>query len=40
LPERHAGGHCPRCGTLLVIEKRGGRTSYHCPKCQPVPDDC
>ena len=40
LPERHAGGHCPRCGTLLVIEKRGGRTSYHCPKCQPEPGDC
>jgi formamidopyrimidine-DNA glycosylase len=40
LPERHAGGHCPRCGTLLVIDKRGGRTSYHCPKCQPEPGDC
>ena len=37
LPERHAGGHCPRCGTPLVIDKRGGRTSYHCPKCQPEP---
>lgn len=35
LPQRHAGGHCPRCGTKLVIDKRGGRTSYHCPKCQP-----
>ncbi len=35
LPERRAGGHCPRCGTPLAIEKRGGRTSYHCPKCQP-----
>lgn len=35
LPERHAGGHCPRCGAPLVIDKRGGRTSYHCPKCQP-----
>ena len=35
LPERHPGGHCPRCGTSLVIDKRGGRTSYHCPKCQP-----
>jgi formamidopyrimidine-DNA glycosylase len=34
LPERHAGGHCPRCGTNLVIDKRGGRTSYHCPQCQ------
>ncbi len=37
LPERHPGGHCPRCGTPLVIDKRGGRTSYHCPKCQPDP---
>lgn len=37
LPQRHAGGHCPRCGTPLVIEKRGGRTSYHCPRCQPEP---
>jgi formamidopyrimidine-DNA glycosylase len=37
LPERHAGGHCPRCGAPLAIEKRGGRTTYHCPKCQPEP---
>jgi formamidopyrimidine-DNA glycosylase len=35
LPERHAGGHCPRCGSALTMDKRGGRTSYHCPKCQP-----
>jgi formamidopyrimidine-DNA glycosylase len=34
LPERHTGGHCPRCGSALTIDKRGGRTSYHCPKCQ------
>jgi formamidopyrimidine-DNA glycosylase len=38
LPERHAGGHCPRCGTELASDKRGGRTSYHCPKCQPDPE--
>jgi formamidopyrimidine-DNA glycosylase len=37
LPQRHAGGHCPRCGTALAVDKRGGRTSYHCPKCQPEP---
>ena len=37
LPERHAGGHCPRCGTQLAIDKRAGRTSYHCPRCQPEP---
>lgn len=38
LPERHAGGHCPHCGASLVIDKRGGRTSYHCPNCQPEHD--
>ncbi len=38
LPERHPGGHCPRCGTSLAIDKRGGRTSYHCPRCQPEPN--
>ena len=37
LPERRAGGHCPRCGSALEMDKRGGRTSYHCPKCQPAP---
>jgi formamidopyrimidine-DNA glycosylase len=37
LPERHAGGHCPRCGSALTIDKRGGRTSFHCQKCQPEP---
>lgn len=37
LPQRHTGGHCPRCGTVLTIDKRSGRTSYHCPKCQPEP---
>ncbi|HEY1930597.1 MAG TPA: DNA-formamidopyrimidine glycosylase family protein [Acetobacteraceae bacterium] len=38
LPERHAGGRCPRCGTAIQLEKRGGRTGYFCPKCQPPPD--
>jgi formamidopyrimidine-DNA glycosylase len=37
LPERRAGGHCPRCGTQLAIDRRGGRTGYHCPRCQPEP---
>lgn len=37
VPERHAGGHCPRCGSALQIDKRGGRTGYFCPKCQPEP---
>ena len=30
-----AGGHCPRCGTELVREKIGGRTTCWCPACQP-----
>ena len=37
LPQRHAGGQCPRCGAGLTMDKRGGRTSYHCPKCQQEP---
>jgi len=37
LPERQAGGHCPRCGTALATLKSGGRTSYFCPRCQPDP---
>ncbi len=37
LRERHPGGHCPRCGASLSVDKRGGRTSYHCPHCQPEP---
>jgi formamidopyrimidine-DNA glycosylase len=37
LPERHLGGHCPRCGTAIEQEKRGGRSGYFCPRCQPAP---
>lgn len=37
IPERHAGGRCPRCGTALQADKRGGRTGYFCPDCQPEP---
>lgn len=37
LRERHPGGHCPRCGTALTADRRGGRTSFHCPRCQPEP---
>jgi formamidopyrimidine-DNA glycosylase len=37
LPERRDGGHCPRCGTALRADKRGGRAGYYCPKCQPEP---
>lgn len=36
LPHRHAGGTCPRDGTLLRHEKIGGRTSYYCPKHQKM----
>jgi formamidopyrimidine-DNA glycosylase len=35
LPERHRGGHCPRCGGPLATAKHSGRTSYFCPRCQP-----
>lgn len=34
LPERHKGGRCPRCRSLLKIFKVGGRTAYCCPRCQ------
>jgi formamidopyrimidine-DNA glycosylase len=30
------GGHCPRCGTGLLREKIGGRTTCWCPSCQLV----
>lgn len=28
---------CRRCGTEVQAEPVGGRTSYACPSCQPVP---
>lgn len=34
--ERHRGGHCPRCGTPLSRRTVGGRTTYACPRHQPV----
>ena len=37
LPQRHEGGSCPRCGRKLATLKAAGRTSYHCPRCQPEP---
>lgn len=37
LPQRHAGGVCPRCGRPLQQLKMGGRTSYLCPHDQPRP---
>jgi formamidopyrimidine-DNA glycosylase len=30
------GGHCPRCGTGLLRQKIGGRTTCWCPSCQLV----
>jgi formamidopyrimidine-DNA glycosylase len=38
LPQRHEGGICPRCGKKLGMLKAAGRTSYHCPRCQPEPN--
>jgi formamidopyrimidine-DNA glycosylase len=37
LPQRHEGGSCPRCRSRLATLKAAGRTSYHCPRCQPEP---
>lgn len=36
LPRREAGAPCPRCGTPIEVVKVSGRTSYLCPKCQPM----
>ena len=35
LPERHAGGRCPRWGSSIEAIRSGGRTGYFCPNCQP-----
>ena len=32
---RGPGGGCPRCGSPLERSVVGGRTTYHCPRCQP-----
>jgi formamidopyrimidine-DNA glycosylase len=37
LPQRRDGGVCPRCGSGLATLKAAGRTSFHCPRCQPAP---
>jgi formamidopyrimidine-DNA glycosylase len=31
------GARCPRCRTPLERTVVGGRTTYFCPRCQPVP---
>ncbi|WP_338595384.1 DNA-formamidopyrimidine glycosylase family protein [Saccharopolyspora sp. SCSIO 74807] len=28
--------HCPRCSTALDRTKTAGRTTFHCPNCQPL----
>ncbi len=38
LTERRIGGQCPRCGSTIKEDKRGGRTGYYCPTCQAPPD--
>jgi formamidopyrimidine-DNA glycosylase len=37
IPERHRGGSCPSCGSALERSTVGGRTTYWCPRHQPVP---
>jgi formamidopyrimidine-DNA glycosylase len=32
-----AGSPCPRCGTAIERLPQGGRSSYFCRKCQPMP---
>ncbi len=36
LPQRHAGGRCPRCGGEVEKKKAAGRTCWFCPRCQPA----
>jgi formamidopyrimidine-DNA glycosylase len=36
IPQRAAGGRCPRCGTELARATVGGRTTWWCPSCQPA----
>ena len=31
------GEACRTCGEAIVREKVGGRSTYYCPRCQPVP---
>lgn len=35
IPHRGPGGHCPRCGTALLRDTVGGRTTWWCPVDQP-----
>jgi len=33
------GEPCPRCGTQIAKTRVGGRGTWYCPGCQPVPGD-
>lgn len=32
----HEGDPCPRCGTPILRCVQSGRSSFHCPVCQPL----
>jgi formamidopyrimidine-DNA glycosylase len=34
MPQRFAGGNCPKDGTPLLRRTVGGRTTFSCPKHQ------
>jgi formamidopyrimidine-DNA glycosylase len=36
LRHRHPGGRCPRCAGTIATLRLGGRTTYYCPRCQPL----
>jgi len=31
------GEPCPRCGTQIAKTRVGGRGTWYCPRCQPLP---
>jgi len=31
------GMPCPRCGTTIAKTRAGGRGTWYCPRCQPLP---
>lgn len=37
LPQRRAGGRCPRSDEPVKTIKTGGRTAYYCPHCPHCP---
>jgi formamidopyrimidine-DNA glycosylase len=36
MPERRRDGRCPTCGTALARSTVGGRTTFWCPRHQPI----